>query len=100
MKLVFANGTELEVVQIMESILPRNKMEVPDGKILDIMVPENCSLSLEELAAMFTKEACENIQGVTDYDIVTYTGYTTLLSVSSIIEPAKSIRSVRLTQVQ
>lgn len=57
MKLVFANGTELEVSQVVESILPRNTMEVRDGKVLEIGIPEDCSLSLEELAALFTKEA-------------------------------------------
>ena len=55
MKLVFANGTELEVSQVVESILPRNTMEVRDGKVLEIGIPEDCSLSLEELAALFRK---------------------------------------------
>ena len=57
MKLVFANGTELEVTQVVESILPRNVMEVRDGKVLELGIPEDCILSLEELAEMFTKDA-------------------------------------------
>ena len=100
MKLVFANGTELEVLQVVESILPRNVMEVRDGKVLEIGIPEDCSLSLEELAAKFTKEACEELQSVAEYGTVTYDGYTTLLSVSNIAGPSLFARSVRLGQAQ
>ena len=100
MKLVFANGTELEVSQVVESILPRNTMEVRDGKVLEIGIPEDCSLSLEELAALFTKEACTTLQSVAEYGTVDYQGYTTLLSVSNMAAPTVFAKSVRLGQDQ
>lgn len=100
MKLMFVNGTELEIDQVVESILPRNNMEAKDGKVLEIVIPENCSFSLEELAAMFTKETCGELKSVADYGTVTYTGYTTLLSVSNIAGSSMFTRSVRLGKAQ
>ena len=100
MRLVFADGTELKVSQVVESILPRNTMEVRDGKVLEIGIPEDCSLSLEELAALFTKEACTTLQSVAGYGTVDYQGYTTLLSVSNIAAPTVFAKSVRLGQAQ
>ena len=100
MKLVFANGTELEVTQVVESILPRNVREVRDGKVLELGIPEDCILSLEELAEMFTKEACESLQSVAEYGTMKYEGYTTLLSVSNIAGPTMFAKSVRLGQAQ
>lgn len=96
MKLVFANGTELEVTQVVESIFPKNTEGVKNGRVLEIRMTDGQEQDLEELVAMFTPETCARLDVVADYGTVGYTGYTTLLNVSGAISQTTFVRSIRL----
>lgn len=96
MKLEFANGTELEVERVTESIWPRNVLEAKDGKILEIGLPESNTETLDQLRGYFTPEACREIRCVADYKTRVYNGYITLLSVTEIVEAAQYTKNIRL----
>ncbi len=98
MKVVLANGAEVEVAQVSENIMVNNLTEPPNKKTLDIIISENCDISLDELGDIFTAENCTTVDVVNRKGTTRYTGYIESINISDIIDPSRTIRTVKITK--